>query len=304
MPTPDRPRIAVIVADIGGTKIALGHVYNGVPALEHSEFSSQLLRVADPASAVATHLQRYTAKHQLEVAAIVLGVPTSLSMNLQTILSSPNIPQLEGHDLGLEVSALLGVPVYLERDIGLLLLGEARVGSASGAGSVLGAFFGTGVGAAWLLNGRLHRGSSGAGLELGHIPMRGEGQPCLCGNTDCLEAYACGHTLRELAQRFEIEVSELFVKRHRHHDLSARLEEFVRDQAFALASAINLLDPQVVVIGGGVMQMLEYPFAQFQQIVTAHLRHPNPRSSVRLVAAALGNRAALWGALSVLEERQ
>ncbi len=294
---------SVIVADIGGTKIALGHLERGLLADSERSVSSEVLRVADPAAALGKLLTDYANELGLTVEAAVLGVPTSLSLDLQTVLSSPNIPQLEGRALGRELGATLRVPVFLERDINLLLLGEARAGAARGSRSVLGVFFGTGVGAAWLNAGELHRGHSGAGLELGHIPVRSEGRRCVCGNLDCLEAYACGHTLRELAERHGIAVAALFAERHTNPDLERALAEFVRDEAYALATAINLFDPEVAVIGGGLPDMADYPFEALEQTVLAHLRRPNPRGSVRLQRARLGRRAALWGALSLLERQ-
>lgn len=292
-----------MVADIGGTNMSVGHVLDGVPAILETNLSADLLRVPDPAAALAAALRQHADQHGLEIAAVVLGVPTSLSKDLTTVTASPNIVQLEGRALGAEVGALVNAPVHLERDILLLLLGEARMGAARGSSSALGVFFGTGVGAAWLHDGRLHRGSSGAGLELGHIPMRGEGAPCVCGNTDCLEAYACGHTLRGLAQEYGLEVSRLFAERHAHLALHARLETFTRDQAYALATAIHMFDPEMVIVGGGILQMPAYPLEALFATVRAHLRAPNPRGTVQLKPVALGRSAALWGALSVLEER-
>jgi allose kinase len=292
-----------LVADIGGTNITLGHVRDGVPAKDQVNLSSDVLRVIDPAAALTKELQTYADQRGLEIASAVLGVPTSLTKDLTTIPSSPNIAQLAGRAFGVEVGALLNAPVHLERDINLLLLGEARAGSAQGSTSTLGVFFGTGVGAAWLHGTSVHRGSSGAGLELGHIPMRGDGAVCVCGNTDCLEAYACGHTLRQLAQEHGLEVSRLFAERHQHPALDARLHTFTRDQAYALAAAIHVLDPEVVVVGGGVLQMREYPLEKLFETVRAHLRTPDPRGSVQLRQATLGRGAALYGALSVLEAR-
>ena len=190
----------------------------------------------------------------------------------------------------------------MERDINLLLLGEHRAGAGIGATSTLGAFFGTGVGAGFLLDGRVYRGSS-VGLELGHIPIRGQGRVCVCGNTDCLEAYACGHTLNALADRFGLPVGALFSRRADHARLNRALLEFVRLQAYALATAINILDPQIAIIGGGVPEMPDYPRREFCQTVLDHLRRPYPRDAIQLRWAQLGSRAVLHGALAVLEER-
>ncbi|ADD28032.1 ROK family protein [Meiothermus ruber] len=306
----------ILVADIGGTKIRVGHirlvgkvsskgVSRRIPALreEIKKLSTDLIRTPTPVASLAGLLKAYAAEENLSPQAAVLGVPVSLDRDLDKVLSSPNIPQLEGLTLASELEVQLGYRVYLERDIALLLLGEYRAGAAEGANSVLGVFFGTGVGAAMLFEGRPYRGYS-VGLELGHIPIRGEGRVCICGNLDCLEAYACGHTLNALSQQTGIPVPELFVRRHEDPGLDRALHEFVRDQAYAVATAINLLDPAVCVIGGGIPQMEGYPREAFSQTVLEHLRRPYPRTTIRLTWAELDSAAVFHGALAVLEQRR
>jgi allose kinase len=295
---------ALIVADIGGTKIALGH-------LEHAETSTtpanssrplqtvptELLRVSNPAFALENILLEYAKTHDLSPTAIVLGVPVSLAKDLDTVLSSPNILQLEGLQIGSMLEARLKVPVRLERDINLLLLGEVYGQNVS---SALGVFFGTGIGASLILEDRVYRGAS-VGLEIGHIPIRGEGKICVCGNIDCLEAYACGHTLNALSKEFSIPVTDIFIK-HGNLKLEQFLFEFVRDQAYAVATAINLFDPELCIIGGGIPEMKSFPREVFRQTILEHLRRPLPQESIQLEWAKLGSRAVLPGALAVLKE--
>ncbi|HEU4742954.1 MAG TPA: ROK family protein [Meiothermus sp.] len=298
----------VLVADIGGTKIGLGHVERALGSEQRAQrrglevISTDLLRVFDPVEAMAGALEAYAARQGLSPIAAVLGVPVSPDRDLDQVLSSPNIPQLEGIRLASALTHRLGYPVYLERDIALLLLGEYRAGAAQGASSALGVFFGTGVGAAMLFGGKPYRGFS-VGLEIGHIPIRGEGKVCVCGNVDCLEAYACGHTLNELSGQTKIPLAELFLRRAEDLRLDQALLEFVRDEAYAVATAINLLDPEVCVIGGGIPQMAGYPRETFRQTVRDHLRRPYPQQTVRLGWAELGSSAVLYGAQAVLKQR-
>jgi allose kinase len=312
---------ALIVADIGGTKIALGHVLaletwepkfrlqETSGNLDHTNHSTgfaatsrplqtvptELLRVANPSFALENILLEYAKTHDLSPTAIVLGVPVSLAKDLDTVLSSPNITQLEGLQLRSELEARLRIPVRLERDINLLLLGEVYGKHVS---SALGIFFGTGIGAGLILENRVYRGAT-VGLEIGHIPIRGEGKTCVCGNIDCLEAYACGHTLNALSTQFSIPVKDIFIK-HGNLKLEQLLFEFVRDQAYAVATAINLFDPELCIIGGGIPEMKSFPRTDFLQTVLRHLRRPLPRESIQLEWAKLGSRAVLPGALAVL----
>ena len=292
----------IVVADIGGTKIALGHLVAGIPASTNSSVLTERLRVADPMAALEQIILEYTTEHNLELGAVVLGVPVSLDRDMDTVLSSPNITQLEGFKLATTLESRLGKPVRLERDIVLLLLGEQHSGAAQGSSSTVGVFLGTGVGGGFLIAGKPYRGFS-VGMELGHIPIHGHGKVCVCGNTDCLEAYACGHTLNALSSQFGIPVSEIFSSRINNQELEKALNEFMRDQAFAIATTINLIDPEVCVIGGGIPPMPDFPKDAFKQLILEHLRRPYPREVVKLAWAELGSRATLYGALAVLEER-
>ena len=295
---------ALIVADIGGTKIALGHLeqplngaFSTVPSQTLQTVATNLLRVPNPVFALENILLDYAKTYGLSPSVIVLGVPVSLAKDLDTVLSSPNVPQLEGLQLGSMLEARLRIPVRLERDINWLLLGEVYGQNIS---SALGIFFGTGIGASLILENRVYRGSS-VGLEIGHIPIRGEGKVCVCGNVDCLEAYACGHTLNALSKQFSIPVADIFIK-HGNLELEQFLFEFVRDQAYAVATAINLFDPELCIIGGGIPEMNNFPREEFRQTILEHLRRPLPRESIKLEWARLGSRAILPGALAVLKE--
>ncbi len=290
----------IIVADIGGTKIALGHIEAQKASTASSSLLTQRLRIADPIQALEQIILEYASQHQLEFDAVVLGVPVSLDRDMDTVLSGPNIPELEGLKLATLLQTKLFKPVRLERDIVLLTLGEQHSGAAMGASSTVGIFLGTGVGAGFLIDAKPYRGFS-VGMELGHIPIHGRGKICVCGNLDCLEAYACGHTLNELGKQFNVPVSEVFTTQNKN--LIPALQDFIRDQAFAIATTINLIDPEVCVIGGGIPQMLDFPKEKFMQLIFDHLRRPYPKTSVKLAWAELGSSASLYGALAVLEER-
>jgi allose kinase len=290
----------IIVADIGGTKMALGHLEAEKVSSANSSVLTERLRVADPVHALAQIILEYASQHHLEFDAVVLGVPVSLDRDMDMVLSSPNIPQLEGIKLATNLEAKLQKPVRLERDIVLLLLGEQHSGAAMGASSTVGVFLGTGVGGAFLIDAKPYRGFS-VGMELGHIPIHGRGEICVCGNLDCLEAYACGHTLNALGKKFNIPVSELFNSQNK--SLEPALKDFIRDQAFAIATTINLIDPEVCVIGGGIPFMQDFPKEPFKHLILEHLRRPYPKEAVKIAWAELGSSATLYGALAVLEER-
>lgn len=292
----------LVVVDLGGTHLRVGHWRGEHPAQAATRAPTDRLRVPDPVGAMAELLRSHRRAHGLRPDAVVIGMPVSLGGDLDTVLSSPNILPLEGLRFGSALTDALGVPVLLERDVILHLLGEARAGAARGFGDAVAVYFGTGVGAAYLQGGRPHRGNP-VSLELGHIPVRAEGRVCVCGNVDCLEAYACGHILRDLAARAGLPVAELFTRRAEDPALDRALRDFVRDQAYAVATAANLLGPEVALIGGGLPEMGGYPRADLLAQVRGHLRRPQPRERLELRWAELGWRAALHGARQVVEQR-
>ncbi len=295
---------AAVVIDMGGTSLRLGHLFEGKPVGMFQTLPTSALRQAsDPVAFLAEAVKAYTEAQNLRVEALIIGVPFTPDRNLSTALTSPNIRNLEGAPIKTGLEQHLGIKVMLERDINLLLLGEWYAGAAKGIKDVFGMFVGTGVGGSFLQAGSPFRGASGGAVELGHIPIRAEGKVCVCGNIDCLEAYACGHTLVALAERYDTQVDQIFALAD-SAELRQELDAFVRDLAYALASAINLFQPDLALVGGGIPAMKAFPKEQFKSIFYEHLRKPVPETTVAFTWAELGSEAALWGAVALQEKGQ
>ena len=287
---------ATVVIDMGGTHLRLRHLATDGPSTDEYKLGTEELRQTEPITFLAQAINAYADARRIDVASVVLGAPFTPDRHLTTAVSSPNIRNLEGVPLTAALSAVLGCPVRLERDINLLLLGEWRAGAARNAQTVFGMFVGTGVGGCYLEGGVPFRGATGAALELGHIPIRAEGARCGCGNLDCLEAYACGRVLADMATALDAEVGTIFRDAVQYPNLSRRLEVFVDDLARALATGVNLFHPEVALVGGGVPAMLDFPRQRFVQTFYAHVRRPVPAETIELVWAQLGSRASLYGA--------
>lgn len=289
----------VVVLDIGGTSIRIGHLRNNVPYTDFIDFNSSLLRVDNAYDALSDIIKRYADDFELDIAAVVLGIPGMLDQTADRISHCNNIRQLEGVGLQARLSATLDCRVILEQDIMLQLLGEWKSGAANASPSVFGVYYGTGIGAAYLVDGdpKVH---SAAGLQAGHIPIMAQGKPCICGNTDCIEAYACGHTLLELAKEHHCAVEQLFAMADKK-ELQAELDTFVRYQAYLIATLTTLFVPDMILIGGGIPQMNGYPRDKLLQHVQAHLQKPYPAETTHIVWASLGSASVLHGARALLE---
>lgn len=292
----------LIVMDNGGTRIRIGHIRDDVPAANFEKFSSQLLCAPDAQDKLLALIDCYRKKHSLKLKAAVLGIPGVLDRTQDVITHCNNIPQLEGQGLKRFLSDALGCAVLFEQDIMLQLLGEWRAGAAINESSVFGAYFGTGIGAAYLLDGNPNN-LLVQDIQAGHIPIMAEGRLCKCGNTDCVEAYACGHTLTEVASRMGCPVEKLFTYSKaspEQTELADELDQFICYQAYMLATVSTLLQPKVVVIGGGVPLMENYPRELLIANTVRHLQKPHPADTIRFVWASLGDSAVLHGALALL----
>lgn len=290
-----------IVLDIGGTFIRIGHIEGRGVSAEFEKMSSDLLRVDDAYGALVDIVRRYRDTHQLLVEAVVIGIPGMLNKQADEISHCNNIPQLQGTGLREMLVSSLQCQVILEQDIMLQVLGEWRSGAAMASPSVFGVYFGTGIGAAFINNG-VPQLQSEAGLQAGHIPIMAQGKRCLCGNTDCIEAYASGHTLIELAQNHDCKVEELFLK-DTDVALQGKLDDFVRYQSYLLATLITLFVPHTLLIGGGITKMSGYPKSKLLEYVYAHVQKPYPAQSVKIAWASLETSAVLHGAMVLIAAR-
>lgn len=291
---------ATVVIDLGGTHLRVSHLDESGPHPAGRTLLTEALRQAEPVGFLAEVVREYVRTENLALGGVVVGVPFTPDKALSTAVSSPNIPNLEGAPLKTEMAERLGCPVVLERDINLLLMGEWAAGAARGVGSAFGMFVGTGIGGCYLEGGLPFRGSTGAALELGHIPIRAEGRRCVCGNLDCAEAYACGGVLNRLALEVGINVGDIFTQGLGRSDLRETLLMFTDDLARTLATGVNLFHPEVALIGGGVVTMPGFPRERFRETFFRHLRRPVPSETVELRWAGLGSRASLYGAQVIL----
>ncbi len=232
-----------------------------------------------------------------------------------------NAPNLGWRDvpLGAMLSAALGAPVRVVNDLSAAAWGESRFGAARGVKEALVVFAGTGVGSGIVLGGHLHEGSRGVAGELGHVKVRPPrpGEPprrCGCGMVGCLEAYAGGANLAARVRADVASGSATSIRELAAGDLSRltaahveqacaagdgyarRLWEEIGEMlAVAIANAVTLLNPERVVLGGGVLR----GSPTLREIVEFHVRAEASRtaaSGLSIVTAELGDEAGVVGA--------
>jgi glucokinase len=250
-----------------------------------------------------------------QLAAVGVGCPGVLDCRTNRIVSSANIPFIKDYPLARKLERLFKVPASVENDANMGLYGEQQFGAAAGCEHVAGFFLGTGIGGALILDGKLYRGSSGAAGELGHIFVDPLGPGCGCGNRGCLEALAGRLALageaavlaaRGGAPRLMNEAGA-DVRKLKSGALARavqagdkQLKELVRRKAalvgIAMATIVNTLDPECIVLGGGLVEAMgELIVPAAEESMRRHAM-PDIAGHVAVAPAKLGDMAIVMGA--------
>jgi len=239
------------------------------------------------------------------VRGVVLGAPGIISSREGTVVASPNLPGWRDVPLRDRVETATGLPVLLENDANAAAYGEYWRGAGQGCGSMVLLTLGTGVGGGLVLDGDLWRGADGMAGEIGHLTIEPGGRTCRCGNAGCLETYASAtgivDSYRELAGIEEVVTSEEVHRRALEGDANARqsYRDAGRSLGIAFATLVNLLNPELIVIGGGVLPAWDL----FMPVAEQEMRRrafAAMTSRVRLAPAALGDFAGVTGAAGLL----
>jgi len=201
----------------------------------------------------------------------------------------------------------LGRPAVLENDATAAAAGEHRFGAGAGTRNMIYLTISTGVGGGSVVDGRLYRGASGNGGELGHVTVDWQGRECRgCGRRGCLEAYVSGTSIAERAAEAGLTgataADVAAGARAGEPRAVAVWDETVEALACGVTSIVNLFDPEMVVIGGGVSATGEQLLAPVRERVHAQAMSP-AGSTVEIVTAALGDRVGVVGAAAIAIER-
>lgn len=243
------------------------------------------------------YLRRYCEMLRCEgktAAAVSIGFPTTLDKNRRTVLQAPNIPFMENMPVVEALERALGIPVLIEKDVGMSLLYDKIKYGLDDCQWLCGIYFGTGIGNAIFADGRLLTGRNGTAGELGHIPVDGSVEKCGCGNEGCMENLAGGKYLARLCRGVyrQTEIGELFLK----HADEPLLRQFVDRMAATVAVELNILDPDCLVLGGGILNMKAFPKAYLRERILFHTRKPYPAQNLRLIFAGDEREKAVVGA--------
>ncbi len=306
----------ILALDFGGTKLtaALANV-------EEKRFLSKAAALSPPKKTAETDRKlmlslAYKAIGETAPAAIGVSFGGLVQAEKGTVILSHHVPGWEDFPLSKWLEEHFSAPAIVDNDANAGALGEWRFGVGQGCHSLLYVTVSTGVGGGWVLGGKVYHGANGLAGELGHITIRPDGPICTCGRRGCLETLASGPAIARMAQeRLAGSRESSFLHGKDVASITARdvaqaaeagdplAQEVLQEAATALgqgiAYAIILMNPEMVVVGGGVTKA---GGRYLNQVRITAKNNVLPGMQVKIVQAALGDESPLWGAVALAKE--
>lgn len=304
----------VLAADLGGTNLRMAAVRRDGKILYRArrETPRRTESAEEIVSLISDAANECLQNTKEKASTLAMAVPATINFKEGITVTSPNLPALVNFRLSKALEDELNLPCVLENDANAAAIGEKWLGAAKGFQNLIAVTLGTGVGGGIILNGKILRGADGTGGEIGHIPVEPFGAPCGCGARGCLEQYASATAITRLARKFEKLYPKSIVKQKSKPSSLEIYEaavagdalalEVFRQQGFylgvALSGLINVLNPEIIVIGGGAAAgwNLFVPETR-EQIKERAYRAPAKRAEI--VQTRLGDDAGILGAAKV-----
>jgi glucokinase len=311
------PTRRTIGVDMGGTKLLAGAVDAGLGVHHRTQRRLTGLDQSTLLDTAVDAIQETRESAGADVAAVGFGIPCTFDQRTGTAVSSVH---LDLHDIAFAdvMAERIGLPVFVDNDANAAIVAEHRAGAARGCSEAVMLTLGTGIGGGLILRGQVYRGAIGAAGELGHVVIDIDGPPCQgnCPNRGCLEALASGSALEREAARIARERPDSGLGRavaHGREPVGPLVTELAHDgdQAaidvisligrnlgIGITNYVNIFNPEVVVIGGGVIGAGELLLGPAREVV-AQYALPPARDEVRIVAARFGVEAGMVGAAAL-----
>ena len=312
----------VVGVDIGGTKVAAGLVnadgeilaHNRTPMVTSGAPSDGLAAVSKAIGELFPDMAS-----QNQIAAIGVCAPGPLNPDTGTILNPPNLTIWHNYPLAEEMRRLYKAPVRVDNDANAAALAEAKWGAGRGYRNIFYATIGTGIGTGIIFDGRIYHGKTGAAAEGGHVGIDWDGPVCNCGKRGCIETLAAGPAIAQRARQklarnsnsvllemaggdIQRVSSQMVGRAHAEGDRVATevMRETLDLLAYWLGSIIDLLEPDIIVIGGGVSSLLAPFLDEIRERWSGTCINPAPLS-IPLVLAHYGEDAGIAGAAALCD---
>ncbi len=308
-----------IGVDVGGTKIAAGVVTNDGAIVDELRNETPADNVEATEAAIIDIVRKLRQRHEIE--AVGIGAAGWVGADRATVLFAPNLAWRD-EPLRSEIESAVDLPVIVENDANAAAWGEFRFGAGADADDLLLVTVGTGVGGGIVIKGDLVRGTFGVAAEIGHLRVVPDGHRCGCGQNGCLEQYASGTALvRDARHRAPDNPEAEALLKTASGDVDQITGPMVTTLALegdpfcvdllsdlgrwlgeGIASLAAVLDPGVVVVGGGVSEAADLLLIPTKKAIAETLPVASNRPMLSLRLATLGNTAGMIGAADLARE--
>lgn len=300
--------------DIGGTKILGGVVDSTGTIIDRERRDTPVEGGMAVITRIAEVAAELAARHS--VTAVGVSLAGFISKDRKRMETNPNIANMRGLAIHDELQRATGLAIHLENDANCAAWGEFRFGAGSRANPMMMVTVGTGIGGGLIIDGKLLIGAYGTAGELGHVPVIPDGEICGCGMRGCLEQYASGNALRRYV-RSAIESAPTLgskilalgdgtidgIQGHQITEAAksgdpialAAFNEIGEWLGYAISGFSAVIDPEVVVIGGGVIEAGDLLLDPVRASLKKHSPMRTSHDMPRIVAAKLGNDAGIVG---------
>lgn len=308
-----------LALDVGGTNIRMGLIREDGAVILRHRFScpaeAGLPRFMETLANEFAAIRSKAVAGGSKIVAVGAGIPGLINRD-GIVTSSVNLQFLRGHNLEKELNEVTGLRAAVLNDANAAALAEKRYGAGRPFGSLLHFTLGTGVGSGLILDHRLWTGSDGVAAEFGHTTVEPDGSPCPCGNHGCLEQYA---SARAIARHAEEALSSggqsslaagpqpldaATVAKAALNGDSLALYSFTKAGRYlgiAAASAVNLLNLDAIILGGGVAASFELMAGSVEREIVERA-FPVPAARVKVLKGELGDDAGMMGAAAAAWE--
>jgi len=316
-------RNSVISIDMGGTKV-LGCVVNSKEGIiarvkKTTDRTASKKEYVNQLAAVVNELIEEVNFDKKKIKAVCLGVPGTVNPTTGVIGIAPNLG-LKNFNIKKMLEAEIPFPVLIENDVNLGALGIKNFGVGKKATNLLAVFVGTGIGGGFIIDGKLYRGSSFGAGEIGHMLVEKNGPKCGCGNKGCFEAVASrtaivNKIIKDIESGEKSKIAKLIKKGDRIKSKSLasavksgdkvvqrRIKEGCEVIGGVLASITNLLNLDMIVLGGGMIEALDnYMLPLIKKSFSEHVMNDSAKG-LKIVASKLGDDSAIFGGIALAEE--
>ncbi|HPT73148.1 MAG TPA: ROK family protein [Candidatus Cloacimonadota bacterium] len=250
-------------------------------------------------------MKKHLSKEQY-IAGACIGSPGTANAKTGRIEGiNPNLPSWTGANPVKMLHPIWGIPVYIDNDANLMAYGEYT--AYKNQDSLLGITIGTGIGSGFVTKRGIFHGSTYAALEVGHTIVVKNGLLCNCGKKGCAEAYGSANSIvKNVIRKFpalaDSTIKDILIAAKQNPDIKSELDRLLDYLAQAIANAVTILNPAILVIGGGVVDIPAFPFSYLKERVLSSLL-PDHKKKLFVEKARFGNKAALLGGIYLAEKK-